>query len=232
MSVRNSATSAPEAVWSWSEPCTITSGGPSPSTQTAMVVPSPERTSNRSVRCGRARGAHGAPPLLGLDDRVSAARPSGGQSGIRPMPASVREQALLHGEQRRARTRPDRRPSRRHARRGGRRSSARSRATTATCLFAWPRAISRSTSTSRSVRPAGLRRRGWLPRVSPAATRTASTSARRKRPASTSASSRSAASDAVASGRCGRRSVIAWYASAAASRRAPSESPSPETPRW
>ena len=58
----------------------------------------------------------------------------------------------------------------------------------ATCLLAWPRAISRSTSTSRSVSPAGRLICGG--RVAcPAAASTASTSSRVNRPASTSATS-------------------------------------------
>ncbi len=58
MPSRSSATSGSKAVWSHSDPCTSTSGGPWPSTQTASGVPSADRTSNRRVPT-RWRPAHG-----------------------------------------------------------------------------------------------------------------------------------------------------------------------------
>jgi hypothetical protein len=47
MPSRSSATRGSNRVWSHIEPCTSTSGGPSPSTHTASNVPSRDRTSNR-----------------------------------------------------------------------------------------------------------------------------------------------------------------------------------------
>src|SRR5215203_1835809 len=48
-SSRSSLTNGAYTVWSLTEPCTNTSGGPSPSTQTAIDPPSPDLTSHRSA---------------------------------------------------------------------------------------------------------------------------------------------------------------------------------------
>ena len=50
-SSRSTATNGSKVVWSAIEPWTMTSAGPLPSTQTAIGVPSADRTSNRVVAC-------------------------------------------------------------------------------------------------------------------------------------------------------------------------------------
>lgn len=68
-SARSSDTRAREIVWSWRDPWTSTSGGPSPSTHTARSTPSGERTVNRPpteasipVMTGLRSGPRQSPP--------------------------------------------------------------------------------------------------------------------------------------------------------------------------
>ncbi len=93
-----------------------------------------------------------------------------------------------------------------------------------------PAAISRSTSISRGVSPAGRsaapRRDGW-----PAAASTASTASGQSLPSRTAARSFAAAAASLSAGRCGRASRAVWKASAAASTRAAGERSGPRAPR-
>jgi hypothetical protein len=102
-SSRSSPTNGANTVWSLTEPCTNTSGGPSPSTQTAIDPPSPDLTSHRSatppiLRCSHHNLPEASPhPYVAARTRgfaLSRRQPDGPSSA--PAASEHEEAAVAH----------------------------------------------------------------------------------------------------------------------------------------